>query len=254
MQSNSLLQVLIKIKKKFLPTQYDKEQRELYKARLHFYSQFIKKGDVCFDVGANVGDRTALFLELGAKVVAVEPQESCCKILEKRFGNKITLIKKGVGSKAEMKDFYISNQHSQVSSFSKDWIDDVKKDRFKNVEWNEVKQIEIVTLDSLVEKFGTPHFIKIDVEGFEYEVLKGLTKPFKCLSFEFAIPENNVGLNNCINYLNTITKTLKFNYAIQDNTNLELTNWVSFNEMDCLTATEGFQSHFAGDIYVNWNY
>jgi len=243
----------VKLKKKFLPTQYDKQQKELYKARLHFYSQFIKKGDLCFDIGANVGDRTQIFLELGAKVVAVEPQESCCNILEKRFGNKITLIKKGVGSKEEIKDFYISN-HSQVSSFSKDWIDDVKKDRFKGVEWNEVKQIEIVTLDSIIEKHGTPNFIKIDVEGFEYEVFKGLTKQFGCLSFEFAVPENNFGLNNCLNQLNEIASNLKFNYAIQDNTKLELTNWVSFNEMICLIDTENFQSHFAGDIYVNWSY
>lgn len=52
-------------------------------ARLEFYSQFIHPGDLVFDVGANVGNRTKIFLRLGARVVAFEPQASCARVLQR---------------------------------------------------------------------------------------------------------------------------------------------------------------------------
>ena len=47
------------------------------KKTLQFYSPFIQRGDLCFDVGANEGFKTKSFLMLGAKVVAIEPQGVC---------------------------------------------------------------------------------------------------------------------------------------------------------------------------------
>ena len=67
--------------------------------RRKFYEQFIHPGDLCFDVGANIGNRTVIFLELGAKVIAIEPQKECYEKLTKRCGDKIELVKKGVGEK-----------------------------------------------------------------------------------------------------------------------------------------------------------
>lgn len=49
------------------------------------YRQFVKSGDLVFDVGANVGNRTAVFLRLGARVVAVEPHASCVAELTNRW-------------------------------------------------------------------------------------------------------------------------------------------------------------------------
>ena len=158
----NIVGVIIKMKKFFLPTEHDKQQRKLYQQRLLFYSEFIGKGDLCFDIGANIGDRTQIFLDLGANVFSVEPQESCCENLKKRFGNKITLVEKGVGSKEEVKDFYISD-YSQVSSFSTEWIDNLKRERFKNAEWNKKVPIEITTLDNIIPINKIPAFIKIDV-------------------------------------------------------------------------------------------
>jgi hypothetical protein len=53
-----------------------KREKKLLRKRLTFYRNFIRNGDLCFDIGANIGTRTEAFLELGAKVVAVEPQRS----------------------------------------------------------------------------------------------------------------------------------------------------------------------------------
>ena len=73
----------------------NKRQKEILKA---FYSQYVKSGQLCFDVGANMGNRTDILLQLGAKVVAVEPQESCCRHLTGKFGNNpnFTLVTKAM--------------------------------------------------------------------------------------------------------------------------------------------------------------
>jgi FkbM family methyltransferase len=246
---NLIFSKIVNIKKFFFKTPHDRYIRKLHQERLVFYQQFIKKGDLCFDIGANIGDRTKTFLELGAIVISVEPQKSCCEILKKRFGNKITLIQKGVGSKNEVKDFFISN-HNQLSTFSEEWIDTLKTNRFKESEWNEVEKIEIVTLDSIIQQYGAPSFIKIDVEGFELEVLKGLTESFKFLSFEFAVPDNLNNLLLCLYQLNINNNNLLFNYAVLDNTFLALDKWVTVDEMKSIVQSSEFMENSAGDIYV----
>ncbi len=246
---SSLISSIIKIKKFFFPTEHDKFIQKLYYERLIFYNQFIKQGDLCFDVGANVGDRTQIFLELNAKVVSIEPQESCANVLKKKFGKKISLLQKGVGSKNEIKDFFIS-KHNQLSTFSTEWIDTLKAERFKDNEWNESAKVEIITLDSVIEKYGIPQFIKIDVEGYELEALKGLTKPFKFLSFEFAVPDNFNNLILCLQHIQSTYKNLGFNYAVMDNTYLSLDQWITFEEMNKVINTQNFSENSAGDIYI----
>lgn len=54
-------------------------KKRQHKKEMEFYSQFIEKHDLCFDVGANMGSKTSKFLKLGAKVVSIEPQEACLK-------------------------------------------------------------------------------------------------------------------------------------------------------------------------------
>ena len=51
-----------------------------------FYGALVRPGDLCFDIGAHLGDRTAHFLTLGARVVAVEPQPQLMALLRRRFG------------------------------------------------------------------------------------------------------------------------------------------------------------------------
>src|SRR5690349_11141019 len=72
-----------------------------------FYSQFVKAGDLCFDIGANMGSRIAVFLKLKARVVALEPQEKCLRELHKVFhGYDVKVIPKGAGATNEVKEFF----------------------------------------------------------------------------------------------------------------------------------------------------
>ena len=167
------------------------------------YSDFVKDGDLCFDIGANMGSRVNCFLILNAKVVAVEPNKDCVAELKKVYHNyPLTIVQKGVGFLNEVKDFYISSS-SLVSSFSKEWIETVRQ-KHKKESWNKVEKIEIVTLDSLIKQYGKPDFIKIDTEGFEQEVLKGLTTPVKALSFEYTLPDPHQKALECLNIIDKL--------------------------------------------------
>jgi hypothetical protein len=81
----------------------------------------------------------------------------------------------------------------------------MKDTRFKGEEWNETEQVVIDTLDNLIAKYGLPKFIKIDVEGFELDVLKGLTNPVPIISFEYATPEHTVRLFECIEMIEKLS-------------------------------------------------
>ncbi len=168
-----------------------------FQLRSNFYASFVRAGDLCFDIGANVGNRVGPLLYVGARVVAVEPQPYCYTLLRKKYGRKIKLVTKGLGEKESVQDFYISSAHT-ISSFSKEFVDNMGKGRFKNYTWEPPIKIKITTLDKIIKKYGLPVFIKIDVEGYELEVLKGLSSPIRMISFEYTVPEQTNKVIECI--------------------------------------------------------
>src|SRR5262245_65458097 len=69
------------------------------------------------------------------------------------------------------------------SSLSAEWVDAVvRSDRFAGQRWSREQTVTMTTLDWLIERYGAPAFVKIDVEGFESEVIKGLTRRVKAVS------------------------------------------------------------------------
>jgi len=214
-----------------------------------FYSSFIEKNDLCFDVGANKGNRISPLLEIGAKIVAIEPQESCYKYLKDKFGKDIEIVTKGLGESECVKDFHISNA-SVISSFSDEWINSVKDGRFKDYNWNKVTKVEVTTLDILIEKYGLPKFIKIDVEGYELEVLKGLTKPIKIISFEYTVPEQINKVIECIEQIEINDTNIECNYSIGESMLLASLNWHTVEEMKKFIITKEFIKTGFGDVYV----
>src|SRR5579883_3168360 len=65
-----------------------------------FYRAFVRAGDLCFDIGAHLGDRTGHFLALGARVVAVEPQPGPLAVLRRLYGRdpRVLLVAEAVGA------------------------------------------------------------------------------------------------------------------------------------------------------------
>lgn len=251
-----MVNYLKSIKIKYFPSAYEikffQSQKELLERRSNFYSNYIKPGELCFDVGANIGNRVDAFLNIGARVIAIEPQEDCVSVLEKKYGKKIQIVNKGVGAKEEFLDFYTS-QTSVLSSFSTDWIKSVEiSNRFSNSNWNKVQKIEITTLDKLINKFGLPVFIKIDVEGYENEVLMGLSHQIKTLSFEYTVPEQTVKAISCIEKLENIDREFDCNYCTGESMEMILNHWLSPTDMKELISDQKFTSSGFGDIYIRF--
>lgn len=221
-----------------------KQERRL----LNFYSSFINTGDLCFDIGAHLGNRAEIFLKLGAKVIAIEPQEECINRLFNKFGNepKLLLLNKGLSDKSGNLPLYICEEATTISTFSDKW----KTGRFSNYKWNVKKIIPVTTLDNLIDEFGMPIFCKIDVEGFELQVLKGLSFPIKYISFEFT-REFFDDMKLCINYLLSLGYK-QFNCSFKESAKMYLESW---NKADVLCQKLELldDSLLWGDIYAKFS-
>jgi FkbM family methyltransferase len=153
-----------------------------------FYRQFLQAGDLAFDIGAHVGNRVQVFRRIGARVVAVEPQPDFVALLRLIYGRDRGLVieASGVAAVAGEGKLHLSTRTPTVSTFADSWMDDVQTDRrFQRVRWDTVINVPLVSLDELIARYGEPQFCKIDVEGFEHEVLSGLSQPLPALSFEY---------------------------------------------------------------------
>jgi FkbM family methyltransferase len=219
---------------------------------LRFYSQFIPAQALCFDVGANIGNRVKIFLALNADVIAIEPQTECVGILNKVFGKnrQLKIIQTALGDREGEAEIMISDS-STISSMSPEWINAVKTSgRFAEFVWDQKKKVPLTTLDKLIDQYGTPAFIKIDVEGFEYQVLSGLTRPVSMLSLEY-VPEIIELTYKCIDYLHHLGN-IELNYTIGETMQLVLEKWTTPDEMKRLLSSISNRSELFGDVYLKF--
>jgi FkbM family methyltransferase len=226
--------------------------RSWRKRALVFYSQFVEQGSLCFDIGANIGNRTELFAELGATVVAVEPQANCVAKLNKRYAKskQVRIIQKVVGPcEGEAVLQVCDRDNGRLSSCSEEWISASKSigSIFSPLKWERSIKVPMTTLDSLIAQFGMPSFCKIDVEGFEYEVIKGLTQPIKAVSLEFATHHLPPAVDS-IRRLAELGLT-GFNYSMGESTEWALPKFVSADEI-CNILRKLPEKLAYGDVYA----
>jgi FkbM family methyltransferase len=146
-----------------------------------FLIHHLKKDDLFVDVGANVGHYSLLAAGIcEAEVMAFEPIPSTFSKLNSnvnlnKLSNKVKLFNIGIGEESSYLNFTIN----------KDVMNSVAQEYDKDI-----VRVEVLRLDDLL-KDKTPVFLKIDVEGFEYFVLKGATNVLAKESLKYIIIEFN---------------------------------------------------------------
>lgn len=221
-----------------------------YARMRRFYAQFIPPGALCFDIGAHVGNRLRVWSGLGARMVAVEPQPRLMLWLQRLYGghSRITLLEQAIGAQPGSGTLYISSRTPTVTSMSREWISAVQRDAsFSQVAWDKTVTVPVTTLDELIAEYGLPAFCKIDVEGFELEVLRGLSQPVTALSFEY-IPAAMAVAVGCIERLEQLGR-YEFNYSPGERHELQAPSWLTAAEMKAVLAglNEG-----SGDVYARF--
>ena len=223
------------------------------KRKRNFYKQLIKRDDLCFDVGAHLGDRVSSWLSIGASVVAFEPQPKFSKYLSEKFANKpgFHLENIGVSGSVGNMEFNVCNRYPTLSSLQgKEWESQLNENSNLNIKFDTIHEIEVSTLDEMIIKYGVPQFVKIDVEGHEKEVLKGLSQKVDCLSFEF-LSFNKEELNLCLDMCESLGYK-KFNWSYQEEFKFRIKDWTSKEEI-LRDISSMAKKVFSGDVYVKSN-
>lgn len=202
----------------FKPGVRKQEQQEIA-----FYKSFLPSTNLVFDIGGYDGHKTVAFLHIADKVVCCEPDPTNFNVLKTRFRNKRARV--FLENVALSADEGVGNMflHHEASAFN------TLNPKFKNVtesdnlqKWNEqikfqkVIPVATTTLDSLIRKYGHPYFIKIDVEGYELEVIKGLSQPVPFISIECLLPDFRDELKENIELILNLDAQATFNIAVHE--------------------------------------
>lgn len=215
------------------------------------YAPFVSPGDLVFDVGAHLGDRTAAFASLGARVVALEPQPALARWLTRLVGRRpgVSIRREALGPEPGTARLAVSRAHPTVSTLAHGWRRSVVRANpsFRGVRWDEEVEVPVTTLDRLIAEFGEPRFCKIDVEGYEAQVLAGLSRPLPAVSVEFVSGSLDVALA-CVRRLEELGE-YEFNVVPGERRRFLFPEWMDGNGVrEWLGAGAGGVS--SGDLYA----
>lgn len=204
----------------------------------------VSGGALCFDIGANIGEKSEAMLDAGAKVVAFEPNPRVLPELHARCAHRRdwTCVAAALGSGAGIATLHARVFHSQ-SSLSAEWDGAVAA----------TYDVPVITLDAAIARYGMPAYCKIDVEGWELEVFRGLSQAMPLLSFEFHLDDRGIAKTRaCLARLATLGP------ATVNLTPAERSQWHLAEWMPLAAFAEWFPGDLAstlpgklyGDIYV----
>ena len=214
------------------------------------YTTFLKPGDLAFDIGSHVGDRIGSFRRVGARVVALEPQPDCARIIREIYADddNVKLVESACGPKAGHLTLHINSANPTVTTASTDFVKAADgAGGWEGQTWDRAIEVPVTTLDALIAAHGRPAFVKIDVEGFEGDVLAGLTQPLPILSFEFTTIQRDVAYA-CIDRLSALGN-YAFDVALGESQLLEVGRWISAAEMRAYIAGLPHEAN-SGDVYA----
>jgi FkbM family methyltransferase len=214
------------------------------------YSSFLRPGDLAFDIGAHVGDRTSSFRRLGCRVVALEPQPLAARALRLIHGRDrlVTILQAAAGPCDGTLTLHVNSRNPTVSTASPLFVAAANgASGWEGQVWDRQSELPSTTLDSLIARFGRPAFVKIDVEGFEADVLAGLSEALPALSFEFTTIQRDIAFR-CLERLAAMGP-YRFDVALGESQELTFEEPISAQAMgDHLAALDHDAN--SGDVYA----
>jgi FkbM family methyltransferase len=181
-----------------------------------FLRPLVPAGAKCFDIGANNGSKAEVLLDLGAQVLAVEPQATALAELTAQLGARsgLTILCVALADKPGVATLHLAPSATAASLVSGWGGADVGS-----------VDVPVLTLDLLIEKYGAPHYCKIDVEGSDVAVLRGLSRPLPLISFEYHLwADGAADLRAAMARIAELGR-YEFNYTRQDVPGFQGTHW-----------------------------
>jgi len=214
------------------------------------YRSFLKPGDLVFDIGAHAGNRARALLSLGCRVIAVEPQPAFARVLHALFKRspRVTIVEAAVAAHPGRQTLWMSERNPTLATTTESWREARSHEAgFAGVQWDSQIDVEATTVDTLIERFGLPAFVKIDVEGSEPAVLAGLSQAVAVISFEY-LPGAIEEVAASVDRLRSIGP-YEFNWSPGESFRLGNENWGTGAElMNALRGPEA--SRTSGDVYA----
>ena len=219
--------------------------------KMHNLYHITSKKKLVFDIGSNIGNSIEYFLNFYDQIIGFEPNPAVFDLLSKRFKqykNRVILDSRAISNSIGKQLLMVSSMDT-ISTLSHDWV---YNSRFtKDYTWEQTLEVETTTIDQIVDEYGVPDLIKIDVEGHEFEVFLGLSKklPNTIICFEWT-EENYSKLNKIADILQNLGYC-KFDFVYQDIHKLdsEIT-WRSWADLDLHKNIVPERQEYWGIIYT----
>ncbi len=202
----------------------------------------LRRDDLVIDVGSNQGAKADVFLRLGARVMACDPDDANQAVLRDRFlryrlkPRPVVVVGKAISDKVGIEEMWIDGPGSAVNTFSRKWADHLKANsgtfRYEHfgLDFSRSKAVETTTIEDIVSQYGVPFFVKIDVEGHELSVIRGMRRPVPFLSFEVNLRAFRKEGIECVEALNELKPDGDFNYTPDCCSGLVLKEWLGSEE------------------------